>query len=109
MSGLTTEFPTEFLKTLIETELKKDSDEDVGLKTAETILGVASIDKEYTALRARTTARQFTFISDRAGQKLRPYQIETLENLESLLKQELKTVAVHLHLKLDLTKLLKTG
>jgi superfamily II DNA or RNA helicase len=84
------------LKLQIETELKKENDEDVGVKAAETLLGVKSIDKEHTALKQRMTETQFTYKPERAEQQLRPYQVEALAQLDVLLKEKKHTVAVQL-------------
>lgn len=60
------------------------------------MLPTDSIDKAFQALKKKAAETQFKFSAEKAKQKLRPYQIDTLLNLERLLKDGSASVAVQL-------------
>ena len=86
----------EDLKEQFEQEIKKDEESEVSLEVAQKLLNVKSIDKEYRALKKRALETQFTYNEAKTSHGLRPYQIETLNRLESLFKGGAMTVAVQL-------------
>lgn len=86
----------EDLKEQIEQEIKKDEESEVSLEVAQEILKIQSIDKEYRALKKRAQETQFQFSEAKAGQELRPYQVDTLARMEELFKKGAGTVAVQL-------------
>ena len=55
--------------------------DEVGVATAQDLLGITSIDKEFDSLKKRVAKTQFKFDPSAKRQKLRPYQINALTNL----------------------------
>ena len=68
----------------------------VEIATALKLLKIESIEKSFRALKEHAAAQSFGFDPSKSKQKLRPYQVQAIANLDALLKQGAEQVGLQL-------------